>query len=635
MSVQFGRWSFGEPFAFDSLAAVEAALAPFGPDGISRFSTANMQLLYASFRTTRESGNEKQPYRLECGRLMLWDGRLDNRDDLLRKLRLEIPTHAPDGALVAAAYEQCQTDVFQLLLGDWALALSDPIDRRLILARDFLGSRPLHYVLEPEKITWCTVLDLLAGGKSLQLDEEYLAGWLSHLPAAHRTPFVGISSVPPGAWLEIKAGKPEIRQYWNFSPGKRIRYRSDHTYEEHFRSLFENAVKRCLRSDRPVLAELSGGFDSSSIVCVADRLMREGCADTPRLDTVSYFSDSDPDWNERPYFEAVERMRGCTGLHLGADFEGSLPCEYESPFPVFTPSAPARQTQARKQFAEALGTRGIRVVLSGIGGDEMLGGVPAPVPALADHLSRLRFGRFFHDLAQWSLARKTTMIQLAKETCQAFFSKASEAIPADWLNSDFVERHRAALAGYPARLQWFGPLPSFQANLRTLEALRRQISCCPPSQNPPYEVRYPLLDRELLEFLLAIPRDQVLRSHERRSLMRRALRGIVPDEILNRKRKAFVSRGNMTAIAREWPRLAKATETMVSASIGVVDPIRFDRALRQARDGQSTKLVYLIRTLAMEFWLRQFLAGGREHEECSAAGSRLGDVKDYAKFSAG
>ena len=97
-----------------------------------------------------------------------------------------------------------------------------------------------------------------------------------------------------------------------------------------------------------------------------------------------------------------------------------------------------------------------------------------------------------------------------------------------WLQSSFVKRHRAALTGYPSRTKLFGPLPSFQDNLGTLDALRRQLARTALPFEPPFEKRYPYLDRGLLEFMFAIPREQLVRPTQRRSLMRRALVGIVP-----------------------------------------------------------------------------------------------------------
>src|SRR5439155_15852820 len=150
----------------------------------------------------------------------------------------------------------------------------------------------------------------------------------------------------------------------------------------------------------------------------------------------------------------------------------------------------------------------------------------------------------------------------------------------------FVKHHWAALNGYPCRVKLLGPLPSFQENVGTLDGLRRQLACAALPFEPHYEKRYPYLDRSLLEFLFAIPREQLVRPAQRRSLMRRALVGIVPDEILNRKGKAFVARAPMVAISNDWAHLIEMTQNMLSSSLGIVDSERISEALQKARRGE-------------------------------------------------
>jgi asparagine synthase (glutamine-hydrolysing) len=147
-------------------------------------------------------------------------------------------------------------------------------------------------------------------------------------------------------------------------------------------------------------------------------------------------------------------------------------------------------------------------------------------------------------------------------------------------------------------------MPSFQENLSALDALRRQLACSASSSNPCYEKRYPYLDRDLLEFMYAVPREQLLRPGQRRSLMRRALAGIVPDDILNRKRKAFVARSAMITILRDWSNLKDVGEQMLSASLGIIDPYSFSESLQKARHGMVVPTVTLMRTLSLELWLR-------------------------------
>jgi asparagine synthase (glutamine-hydrolysing) len=180
--------------------------------------------------------------------------------------------------------------------------------------------------------------------------------------------------------------------------------------------------------------------------------------------------------------------------------------------------------------------------------------------------------------------------------------------PAPWLQCSFVNRHWAALTGYPSRTKLFGPLPSFQENVSTLDALRRQLARTALPFEPPFEKRYPYLDRGLLEFMFAIPREQLVRPTQRRSLMRRALAGIVPDEILNRKGKAFVARSPMVAISNDWAHFAEMTQNMLGGSLGIVDPERISVALQKVRRGEEVPIIALRRTFFLEDWLKNLRA---------------------------
>ena len=252
------------------------------------------------------------------GAVITWDGRLDNRADLISDLRDFVSVNSTDLAIVAAAYDKWGANCFANLVGDWALSIWKPAHRSLLLARDPIGTKHLYYSMDSYQISWCTILDplVLFAGKSFSICEEYIAGWLSFFPATHLAPYVGIHSVPPASSVLVRPGKHTVSKYWDFDPKKRICYRRDREYEEHFRGIFAEAVRRRLRSDRPVLAELSGGMDSSCIVSMADTIAARGAAETPRLDTVSYYNDSEPNWNERAYFTIIEAKRGRIGCHI-------------------------------------------------------------------------------------------------------------------------------------------------------------------------------------------------------------------------------------------------------------------------------------------------------------------------------
>ncbi len=609
MSIQFGRWNFdGKPVDRDYLEKVSPLIAPYGPDGAGSYSRGNISILYRPFHTTKESRRETQPHVTESGVVITWDGRLDNRAELIGRSGDLVTAHSTDVEIVSAAYEYWREDCFAMLIGDWALSIWNPHTRSLILAKDPIGTRHLYYSFDDRQVSWSTILDplVLFAGKSLVLCEEYIAGWFSFFPAAHLTPYVGIHSVPPSSSVLIRLGKQTVSKYWDFDPDKKVRYSTDAEYEEHFRTVFAEAVRRRLRSDSPVLAELSGGMDSSSIVCMADTIIARGAAETPRLDTISYYNDSEPNWNERPYFAKVEEKRGRTGTHIDVGSHGQPRIDSDIGRFAVTPGSSGREDE---RLAACMTSQGNRIVLSGIGGDEVTGGVPTPASELEDLLARGYFRTLAHQLKVWALNKRKPWFHLLFDAARGFFPPALVGVPkhrrpAPWLNSAFVKRNRAALQGYESRLKLFGPLPTFQENLTTLDVLRRQLQCSALPSTPLYEKRYPYLDRGLLEFLFSVPREQLVRPSQRRSVMRRALVGIVPGELLNRKRKAYVSRGPMADISADWTRYADLTQHMTSSSLGIVETEKFSEALLKARHGKEVPTVMLLRTLSIEIWLR-------------------------------
>jgi len=612
MSVQFGRWNFdGRPADREYLAKAEGTLAPYGPDGGGTYIKDSVGILFRAFHTTKESRSEAQPHVTASGAVLTWDGRLDNRAELLRQLRDVLSVGSTDASIAAAAFEKWGTSCFAKLTGDWALSVWDPRSGSLFLAKDPIGTRHLYYSLDNEQVAWSSILDplILLADRSFDLSEEYVAGWLSLFPASHLTPYDGIHCVPPSSVVDIRHGRQTVRKYWDFEHSKQIRYPSDDEYEEHFRAVFAEAVCRRLRSNRPILAELSGGMDSSSIVCMADALLASGAADTPRLDTVSYYDDAEPHWDERPFFSLVEKKRGRVGFHIDFGSEERLKFKYNEERFAATPGSRRYSSEAGRHFQVCLNGQGYCVVLSGTGGDEVLGGVPTPVPELEDLLAKARLGALAHRLKTWSLTKRKPWFDLLFTAVRAFLPVAltglpQHKVPAPWLNPDFVRRNRAALRGYERRSKVFGPLPTYQENLRALDALQRQMECEALPSEPPYEKRYPFLDRDLLEFLYAIPREQLVRPSQRRSLMRRALAGLVPDEILNRKRKAYVVRSTTATISTQWASLVETGEPMVTSLLGIVEPNTVEEAINKAQRGQQVPVVTLMRTLGIECWLR-------------------------------
>jgi asparagine synthase (glutamine-hydrolysing) len=634
MSVQFGRWNFeGQPPPPDYIEKITAVLAPYGPDSNESYSKGGISILYRAFHTTKESRREKRPCISPSGAVITWDGRLDNRGDLISELRDSLTVNSTDVAIVAAAYEKWGTNCLRKLIGDWALSIWNPRERSVLLAKDPIGTKHLYYSFDDNQLTWSTILDplVLFAGKTFEICEEYIAGWFSYFPAANLTPYVGIQSVSPSSLVLIHPGKHAVSKYWDFDPEKTIRYRTDGEYEEHFRTVFGTALQRRLRSDRPVLAELSGGLDSSSIVCMADTVIARGTAETPRLDTISWYDDTydhlEPDTNERRFFTKVEEKRGRTGWHIDlrslkkdAPLHKSFEAGFDNDPLAVIPSSNKKLSEQFKQYAAHMLSEGHRVTLSGIGGDEVTSGdVPTPTPELQDLLARARFFTLAHQLSAWAAKMRKPRLPLLWTAAWGFFSRSLTGVPIDmrpapWLHPRFVRRNRTALCGYPSRLKLFGPLPSFQENVAMLNVLRRLLENWPLQVEMLCEVRFPYLDRDFLEFLYAVPREQIVGVGKRRFLMKRALVGIVPDELLNRRRKAPVqqeptqesSKGN----SAEWPSWVEIGQHTISSSMKFIDPDRFWEALQKGQHTQGMFITCLMRTLRLESWLRHLVIRG-------------------------
>jgi asparagine synthase (glutamine-hydrolysing) len=614
MSVQYGVWHFdGKALDPEEFRQAEVLLAPYAPDGLFSHVEPSLGMIYGSFHTTAESRGETQPYVLPSGAVLVWDGRLDNRTQLIRMLGNRCVDDLPDVEIVAACYRQWELARLDAFIGDWSLTLWEPNNRTLVLAKDFLGTRHLYYRLGRRTVAWSTVLDPLVHSPkdSLSLCDEYLAGCLSSLPAPYLTPYNEIASLPPSSYVLVNGNGATSKKYWDFDPRKSIRYRTDSDYERHFLEVFRQAVLRRLRCDASVLAELSGGMDSSSIVCVADDLLATNVAAHRPLQTMSYFSSSEPDWDEAPYFATVEERRRRVGFHVNLGTCGFFRFGYDTDALSLSPSAGPR-TRPDKEIDDFLQSSGHRVLLSGIGGDEFLGGLPTPTPELADLVAGFEFSRLAHQLKQWALAQRKPWLHLIASACRDFLPTAlrtrnASERPAPWICAAFAKHHRDALAGYPGRIRLFGTPPSFQHAVGTVDVLRRSLAWFGLSPSRPCEKRYPYLDRCLLEFLFAIPREQLVRPGQRRSLMRRAMRGIVPDEVITRKRKAFVARAPLAALASEWDQIATGSPVFISDSLGIANQADLLRAMQHARAGREVPLLPLVRMLALECWLRQLL----------------------------
>jgi len=614
MSVIFGICaSQGSIVEKQTLLRLAEATSPYGIDGTETHCEGRIGMGFQAFHTHCRSRLERQPGRHPLGNVLVLDGRVDNYRDLASRLEIQNEEVA-DSALVLEAFARWGVDCFSLLVGDWALALWSASDRILYLARDHAGTRTLYYSNQNGEFRWSTYLEaFFVDRSSAELNREYIGRVLSSQRVGNLTPYKGIEIVPPAHVIAIREGQITVRPHWKWITETRIVYKADAEYDEHFRCLFRQAVERRRGGGAPVLAQLSGGMDSTSVVCMADEIALSRSRHGELVDTISYYDDTEPDWDERPYFTAVERHRRKSGIHLDCSAQAptyeplALPDRFY-PYPV----GDRVFLEIARRFEKELGPRSYRVILSGIGGDELLGGVPAPLAELADYLRAGRLLKLISRSAEWCRVGRQPLVQMLVNTIlftRGVYStpQADRAVP-PWLTRELRQR----CVGYLPHTQVCNKLlkarPSAINNGRVWWTILDTLPNAFPSLLGCYEYRYPFLDRNLVEFLHSVPREQLVSPGRRRLLMRRALKGIVPDEILERKRKAYMSHGPIVGLRNAQQKIRDLFASPLSADYGLIDRDRFLLAFENELTGNLQNMGEVARTISVELWLRSLRA---------------------------
>jgi asparagine synthase (glutamine-hydrolysing) len=618
MSGIAGVFQFNEsPLREPVLSMLAAGLEGRGPDGGWQISNGQIGMVYRAFHTTAESRNETQPILSRDGQMLAWDGRLDNRDDLLSYFPHGLDGDKSDVAIVMAAYLKWGSDFWSKLVGDFVLSLYDPTSNTLILARDPFGTRTLYYSVHDNDVLWSSTLEslLVAAAVDPEVDDDYVAGYLALHPEMFRTPYKNIAAVVPGHFVTFHDGHTRSERFWKPGPDMDIRYRADAEYEEHFRHLFREAVRCRLRSDRPVWAELSGGLDSSSIVCMADQLMRNGGVSAPRLETVSYIDEDSTTFFDRSFIHSVESLRHKPGRHLQSNKHW---VSFVVPEQTFVPKPhPGLCVEGTYNWLDReMRADNARVLLSGLGGDQVLWSLPEAAPQLTDLLHQRRPLLLHRQLKLWSQILKQpywlvlwqeTIVPLLGPTLAAMFQRQLQ--PAPWLDREFINtrriKERLVLPADP-----FGyRLPSSRRQASMVQFIVSSIAEGECWEESICDKTYPFLHRPLVEFLMSIPFEQKLRTTETRSLMRRALKDLLPPNVLKRKSKGIVGETFCRGLADEWPALKPMLTGMRVAQRGYVDAKVFRYAVDLARHGRKLETSTLLKTIALEIWLRSLEHG--------------------------
>jgi asparagine synthase (glutamine-hydrolysing) len=612
MSIIFGlKRPAGEMVSKEELLGLARTTGRWATEGTFALTSGHVGMGFQPYYTHTRMRLDSLPFVDSCGNMITFDGRLDNHEELHALLNPSAP-HTSDSEIIAKAFEKWGGACFSHLVGDWAVALWVRKTNALYLARDHAGARTLYYEQNGNTVTWSSYLEpLVCRNDSHELNRVFVNRYLALLPLEETTPYAGVHAVPAGHYIVMTGEQMHHVAHWKCAEGGELVLRDDTEYEERFSQLFRRSVERRIGGDVGVLGQLSGGMDSTSIVCMADDVRRLGPQHLDLIDTVSFYDTSETSWDDDKYFTIVERFRKKSGIHIRVN---GMQLSLSAPSAVYLfPGADGTSEQQEREFNSAVGTDKYRVILSGLGGDEFLGGVPFPSPELASQLLRGRLNDLVKSSVSWGLALRRPAIELLGNTL---------AFVAEMIVGE--ERSLKQIFPWiPKREQNPFPRPRcrklhlprpFLGNYysRLLAAVRESLPHQRPHSISRLEYRYPMLDRDLLDFLTRIPRSQLLRPGERRSLMKRAVRGLIPSEILNRRRKAAVSQCPLRAIVSCRSEIVSLFKDSLLESLGFVDGLTLTDCLTAVAQGKEISFYPGIRrAIEMELWLRTSTSSGR------------------------
>lgn len=484
--------------------------------------------VHVPWATTPEDRLDRLPGRLSGGEeTLVFDGRLDNRDDLLSELGIDRERGAVmgDGALVMAALERWGNDASGRLLGDFAYARWNRRARRLVLECDAVGGRTIYAHAGPRRICFATlpIAVLAFPDVPREIDRVAIGHHLLSTPIpAGATLFRDVFRLPPAGRLVWQDGQHRIERYWRLDPGRRIRYRDSREYVEHARELLDRAVEAQLRVVGPLVCQLSGGLDSSAVTATAARLRPDFTIHA--LTTVPEPMAPLPPPSAKRVYDEGSLAAATAALYSNVEHHilpaGALTADEVDPTRRFARTGlPIRNflNFGTWQPAYALARElGARVVFSANTGNATLS---------------------WEDMARWPFWRR----QMVESIPPAFARRLRRWLgkPVDhWarrsaITRDFAEEIRpdAILASVPFALGH--GRQNRNARLRFIERhwVRRPFHAS-LVYSTGTESRDPLSDRRLAEFCFAIPSREWRLGGVSRSFARRVLSDRLPPAVL-------------------------------------------------------------------------------------------------------
>ncbi len=553
----------GKPVTAEAIDAMVATLGHWQREGDRNGAWRNTSDAVAfghlMLTNTPESLDEILPFNHPASGLTITaDARIDNREELCRLL--DIPPRErnsiPDSRLILEAYQKWGRECVARLIGDFAFAIWDEGEKRLFCARDHLGNKPMFYFVADDAFIFSTEMKGLFTVRNLSrsLDPDWIADALTVLIADNEyTPYRDIRRLPPAHWISVSSGEMKKERYWRPDPEKEIQLHSENDYVETFREKLTEAVRCRVRSAFPVGAELSGGLDSSTVAALA---VRQAEARNLKFITFSHVrGEADQARATQKDESGFQEMLRC---HARINHAHSLAAQDRGVIETLRNSLLVQDGPSHRVYGiltdalqEAAAREGVRTLLSGFGGDEVV------THQAEEYLDELALRRAWRDLwrefrqypaPEEKLPLRTILSKMVGEYApllKTVYSHVRDSLRKTGMNSPVShlesfpitpEFYQSAaihqrLADIP-RLPKGGDVRSSQCLRLTHGSVAARLETCSiEAAARRMEYRCPLLDIRLVEFHLAVPAHLKRKNGYGRYLFRKAIEGVVPPEV--------------------------------------------------------------------------------------------------------
>ena len=602
----------GQPVGRHDLERVANALRPHGPDRADVAVAGQVGLVHVLMRMTPEDQHDRQPWRGASGAMITADLRLDNRDDVLARIGVA-PQDAmawPDSRVLLTAWEKLGDDLWPTLRGPFAVAIWDPRSRTLTLARDHIGFNVVMWHKSEQFFAFATMPKGLFALPDVPRDfsEEKFADFLVLNHADHATTvYRHVFRVPPAHLVTVKAdGSMQQRRYWSPADVKPIRLPSDQAYAEGLRDCLDRAVRRQMRSITPIGCHLSGGLDSSSVAALAARALGEKNGRLAAFTQVPREGFDGPVppghyGDERPYVEAIRKLAGNIDVSYVCNDECDDLADLERFFLAL--EAPVRNPTNlgwMLAISRLARTQGRRVLLGGLFGNYTISwrGWSQAV----DHLRRLRLltayrqWRLYYrrsSLSRWVAFRKLFVEPQLPEKLAVWADRRRHSHRiAPWQDHAAIRPDFAVEMGIDARAGTVGH--DFLYRMRPGERTVGLASVdyvgdwhAAEKALTGVEVRDPTADIDVVSFCFGVPPEQYLAEGVDRSLVRRAMWGLLPESVLTNRLSGLQSADWYEKLERRRGELAADIAELSASPLArrAIDLPRLERAIQSWPSG--------------------------------------------------